>query len=226
MQGSGQKQGKLLLVIKIMKNIQEILASVACRRPLWNHLVMAVDSRVDKTFSVLRPQALMDHRALLISLGWPPSLSTSGLERDKSLEVPNPLVLMEGEKKEHYSQSFIELCALQHLQTRREERLLGLLENQKGYILLGRTYLGRQTCDYCLWTIDELVHPIASRMEYHFSRWFNEPKIIFALVYKITHDFMDGMDNVLQPLMDQARLVGSSDREAWYQQWADCLPNI
>ncbi|XP_008779336.1 RINT1-like protein MAG2L [Phoenix dactylifera] len=213
--GCGQKEGKLLLAIKILNNIEEILAIVARRRPLWNRLVMVVDSRVEKTFSVLRPQALMDHRALLASLGWPPSLSTSGLERDKSLEIPNPLVLMEGEKKERYSQSFIELCALQHLQARREERLLGLLENQKGHKLLGRTSLDRQTCDYSLWTIDELVRPIASRMEFHFSRWFNEPKFIFALVYKITHDFMDGVDNVLQPLIDQARLVGSSAREAW-----------
>ncbi|KAG1370946.1 RINT1-like protein MAG2L [Cocos nucifera] len=211
--GSGQKQGKLMLAIKIMKYIEEILASVARRRPLWNHLVMAVDSRVEKTFSVLRPQALMDHRALLASLGWPPVLSTSGLEWDKSLEIPNPLVLMEGEKKEIYSQSFIELCALQHLQAQREERLLGLLENQKGHKLL--SHLDRRTYDCSLWTIDELVRPIASRMEYHFSRWFNEPKFIFALVYKITRDFMDGMDIVLQPLMDQARLVGSSAREAW-----------
>nr|XP_010908521.2 RINT1-like protein MAG2L isoform X2 [Elaeis guineensis] len=213
--GSGQKQGKLMLAITSMKNIEEILASVARRRPLWNHLVMAVDSRVENTFSLLRPQALMDHRALLASLGWPPALSKSGLEWDKSLEIPNPLVLMEGEKKEIYSQSFVELCALQHLQAQREERLLGLLENQKRHKLLSHTNLDRQTCDYSLWTIDELVHPIASRMEYHFSRWFNEPKFIFALVYKITRDFMDGMDNVLQPLMDQARLVGSSAREAW-----------
>lgn len=215
MQGSGQKQGKLLLAVKIMKNIEEILASVACNRPLWNHLIMAVDSRVEKAFSVLRPQALMDHRALLASLGWPPSLSTSGLESDQSLEIPNPLVLIGGEKKERYSQSFIELCALQHLQARREQRLLGRLENQKGHKLSGHTNLDRQTCDYSLWTIDELVRPIASRMEYHFSRWFNEPKLIFALVYKIARDFIDGMDNVLQPLMDQARLAGFSAREAW-----------
>uniref|UniRef100_A0A0A9DM37 Uncharacterized protein n=1 Tax=Arundo donax TaxID=35708 RepID=A0A0A9DM37_ARUDO len=53
---------------------------------------MAVDSRVDKTLAILRPQALTDYRALLAALGWPPSLSSPDTEKDKYSQIPNPLI--------------------------------------------------------------------------------------------------------------------------------------
>ncbi|KAK7855442.1 rint1-like protein mag2l [Quercus suber] len=115
--------------------------------------------------------------------------------------LPNPLVLMQGDKRERYSHSFIALCALQHLQKRREERQ--------------HNFFGKKEYSLQLWAIDELVSPIASRMEYHFSKWADQPEFIFALMYKITRDFIVGVDDVLQPLIDRARLVSCSAREAW-----------
>ncbi|KAJ0979062.1 hypothetical protein J5N97_014536 [Dioscorea zingiberensis] len=61
----------------------------------------------------------------------------------------------------------------------------------------------------------EKVLPIAARIEFHFSKWSDEPKFIFALVYKVTRDFLEGVDNILQPLIDEARLVGYSAKESW-----------
>ncbi|XP_020108567.1 RINT1-like protein MAG2L isoform X1 [Ananas comosus] len=196
------KQEKLLLAIKIMKDIEHVLVRVSKSRPRWANLVKAVDSRVEKTLAILRPQALNDHRALLAALGWPPPLLTSDIEGDRSSEMLNPLFLMHGEKKEMYSQNFLALCALQHLQAQREARHYMDFTKQSCY---------RDD----LWAIDELVHPVSLKMEYHFSKWSDQPKFVFALVYKVTKDFMDGVDSVLQPLIDQARLVGLSAKEAW-----------
>ncbi|CAN1155968.1 RINT1-like protein MAG2 [Linum perenne] len=46
----------------------------------------------------------------------------------------------------------------------------------------------------------------------HFTKWTDKPEFIFALVYKITRDYVDTMDELLQPLVDEARLVGYEDR--------------
>ncbi|XP_019054449.1 PREDICTED: RINT1-like protein MAG2L isoform X2 [Nelumbo nucifera] len=197
----GQKQDDLLLSVKAMNDIEDILIDVAKCRPQWIHLPKAVDARVDKTLAVIRLQALADHRILLSSLGWPPPLLASELESDKSLGLPNPLVLMKEDKKDKYCKSFLSLCSLQHLQTRREKRQLGF-GHEKDH-------------SPSLWTIDELISPISSRIMHHFSEWSEQPKFIFALVYKITRDFVGGVDDVLQPLIDKARLVGYSAREAW-----------
>ncbi|WOK95928.1 hypothetical protein Cni_G04635 [Canna indica] len=207
------KQQKLLLAVKTMTSIEDKLGNIASHRPQWTHLIMAVDSRVEKALAILKPQALADHRAILASIGWPPSFSSPKLAKDKFFETPNPLALMQGEKKDIYSQSFLTLCALQQLLVRRDNRKSFVLQFQKGsadYTGLYRFFLGS-----ALWTIDELVHPIASRMEHHFHKWFDQPKFIFALVYKVTRDLMDGVDHVCQPLVDKAKLVGSSVREAW-----------
>ncbi|KAK1318242.1 hypothetical protein QJS10_CPB04g00525 [Acorus calamus] len=157
----GSKQEYLLLAIKAMKSIEEVLVRITNCRPQWTHLLNAVDSRVDKTLCLLRPQAIMDHRAVLSSLGWPPQLSASNLENGKSSELPNPLVLMQGDKKE--------------------------------------------------------------MMDKHFSKWIDEPKFIFALVYKVTRDFVEGVDDVLQPLIDKARLVGRNAKEAWVSSMVKML---
>ncbi|KAF6163852.1 hypothetical protein GIB67_024707 [Kingdonia uniflora] len=196
------KQQKLLLAVMSINVIEDVLANISKTRSNWYHLLKTVDGRVDDSLASLRLQAQADYRALLASLGWPPHLLTSELDRERGLEIPNPLVLMQGEEKERYSQAFLALCALQQLQIRREERLVNLV-GQKWNSMLG------------LWTIDELVSLIASKTEPHFLKWFDQPKFIFALVYKITRAFVGGVDDILQPLTDKARLVGFSAKEAW-----------
>ncbi|XP_035540855.1 RINT1-like protein MAG2L isoform X2 [Juglans regia] len=198
---SEPNQEKLLQAMKFMNNIEEVLISIVTFQPQWCNLLKCVDTRVDKILGVLRPQVLAEHRALLVSLGWPPKLLTSKTESAQISGLPNPLVLMQDNKRECYSHSFVALCALQHLHKRREERQLNIL--------------GRKEYSMQLWAIDELVSPIASRMEYHFSKWADQPEFMFALVYKITRDFIAGVDDVLQPLIDKARLVSCSAKEAW-----------
>lgn len=209
MQDSGTKHEKLLQAIKAMNDVEEVLVDLVKLQPQWNHLLKSVDVRVDKTLVILRPQVSADHRALLVSLGWPPKLSTSNAESGQVSDIPNPLTLMQGEKRKRYSLSFIALCALQHLQTRRELRQLNLL--------------GQKRRNIQLWAIDELASPVASRMEYHFSKWVDQPAFMFALTYKITRDFIAGIDIVLQPLIDRARLVSYSAKEAWVSAMVQML---
>uniref|UniRef100_A0ACD5YBU8 Uncharacterized protein n=1 Tax=Avena sativa TaxID=4498 RepID=A0ACD5YBU8_AVESA len=212
--GVERKQEKLLRAVDAVRDIERELVRISTSRPQWTNLIVAVDSRVDKTLAILRPQALTDYRALLAALGWPPSLSSPDMEKDKYSQVPNPLVLMNETNKEKYSESFLALCALQHVQANREVRQCQMPAATPS--LSDSKYFDKTACfDNGLWAIDELVHPIVSRMEYHFSKWSEQPEFIFALVYKITKDFMDGVDDILQPLIDQARLVGLSAKESW-----------
>ncbi|KAG8663077.1 RINT1-like protein MAG2L isoform X2 [Manihot esculenta] len=197
----GPKQERLHRAIKLMNNIEDLLVDVVIFHPRWSQLLESVDIRVEKILAVVRPQVLADHRALLASLGWPPKLLKSTVDSGGIACLPNPLVLMEGDKRKYYSLSFIGLCALQHLQMRREDRQHNIF--------------GRKECSMRLWAIDELVSPIASQVEYHFRKWAEQPEFMFALVYKITRDFIVGIDDVLQPLIDRARLVSYSAREAW-----------
>ncbi|XP_021772251.1 RINT1-like protein MAG2L [Chenopodium quinoa] len=196
--------------VKAISNIEELLLGLLKDHPQWCNLLKAVDTRVDKTLGVLRPQVIADHRNLLASLGWPPKFLASNTQYGEATGIPNPLVLMEGEKKKSYSQSFLALCALQHVQLQREERHLILL-GQKKEETLG------------LWAIDELVSSIASRIEHHLLKWINQPELMFALVYKITRDFIEGVDDVLQPLIDEARLVSCSAKEAWVSAMVQVL---
>ncbi|KAK7333767.1 hypothetical protein VNO80_30544 [Phaseolus coccineus] len=202
---AGRKQDKLLQAIKAMNDIEEVLVGVEKFHPQWLCLLKSVDTRVEKILSALRPQVFADHRALLVSLGWPPKLLPSKSENDHITDLPNPLVLMQEDKRRNYSRSFIALCSLQHLQKRREERQLNnnLIEKDT------------HTQYKQLWAIDELVSPIASRMEYHFTKWSEQPEYMFALAYKVTRDFIAGIDGVLQPLIDKARLISCSAKEAW-----------
>lgn len=189
-----------------MNDIEKVLITILKFHPQWHCLTRSVDNRVNKILAALRPQVLADHRALLVSLGWPPRL----LSKNGSGQVtgiPNPLVLMQEDKRRHYSQSFIALCTLQHLQTRREDRLLNHIKRE----------------NIRLWAIDELVSPIASRIECHFAKWTEQPEYMFALVYKVTRDFITGVDDVLQPLVDQARLISCSAKEAWVSAMVQTL---
>ncbi|CAN6220005.1 unnamed protein product [Urochloa humidicola] len=207
------KQAKLLNAVNAVRDIERELVRIGTSRPQWTSLIMAVDTRVDKTLAILRPQALTDYRALLAALGWPPSLSSPETQNDKYSQIPNPLVLMNEGNKEKYSQSFMALCALQHVQANREVRQCQIAAAPT---LAESKYSDKTAClDNGLWAIDELVHPVASRMEYHFAKWSEQPEFIFTLVYKITKDFMDGVDDILQPLIDHARLAGLSAKESW-----------
>ncbi|XP_010939531.2 RINT1-like protein MAG2 [Elaeis guineensis] len=202
-----------LRVINSLKQIEDILMSVIKTRSQWAHLVSAVDHRVDRALAVLRPQTIADHRSLLASLGWPPLLSSSNFanpETGKSAESGNPLISMKGELKGKYCESFLSLCNLQELQRRRKSRQL---EGHNLDIALHQP----------LWVIEELVNPISITWERHFSKWVEKPEFIFALVYKITRDFVDSMDEILQPLVDKAKLVGYSCREEWISAMVTAL---
>ncbi|GMJ05970.1 hypothetical protein like AT1G08400 [Hibiscus trionum] len=194
------KEERLLQAIKAMNDIEEVIVNVE-KSQRWHHLLVSVDHRVDKTLAVLRPEALAQHRALLASLGWPPKLLTSKVESGGVSKFPNPLLLMHGDEKKSYAQSFHLLCALQQLHTRREARKFKTS--------------GQQECEMQLWAIDVLVSPLAERMEYHFLKWTEQPEFIFALVYRVTRDFMEGVSDILQPLIDAARLTSYSANEAW-----------
>ncbi|KAL6912133.1 hypothetical protein ACP4OV_000938 [Aristida adscensionis] len=193
------------VAIGYLKNIEDLLDSVAMTRPQWTRLLCAVDHRVDRSLAVLRPQAIVDHRALLSSLGWPPSLAGtkfSSSNSGKQAEIVNPLFSMAGDLKSKYSESFLSLCNLQELQKRRKARQL------KGHNMDSQL---RQP----LWVIEELVNPISMAAQSHFSKWAEKPEFVFALAYKIIRDFIDSMDEILQPLVDRANLVGYSCREEW-----------
>ncbi|KAK2387612.1 RINT1 protein MAG2L [Trifolium repens] len=195
-----RKHDNLLQAIKAMNDIEQVLVTVVKFHPQWQCLLRSVDVRVDKILAALRPQIFADHRALLASFGWPPKLLQSENGSEQITSLPNPLVLMQEDKRKNYSRSFIVLCALQHLQDKREERQLKMK---------------RETQNLRLWAIDELVSPIALRMEYHFGKWTEQPEYIFALAYKVTRGFITGVDDVLQPLIDKAGLISCSAKEAW-----------
>ncbi|XP_057459577.1 RINT1-like protein MAG2 [Actinidia eriantha] len=194
-----------LVAIKALKLTEDVLASVTKTRPQWARLISAVDHRVDRALAILRPQAIADHRALLTSLGWPPPLSTlnsSDSDARKRAEVQNPLFTMQGDLKHQYCENFIALCNLQEFQRRRKSRQL---EGHNREVALHQP----------LWAIEELVNPISIASQRHFSQWVDKPEFIFALVYKLTRDYVDSMDELLQPLVDEAMLSGYSCREEW-----------
>ncbi|KAK3010885.1 hypothetical protein RJ639_011155 [Escallonia herrerae] len=189
-----------LAAINTLKLAEDVLTSVTKTRPQWARLVSAVDHRVDRALAILRPQAIADHRSLLASLGWPPPLSTS--DTKTSTEVSNPLFTMQGDLKHQYCDNFLALCSLQELQRHRKSRQL---EGHNREVALHQP----------LWAIEELVNPLSIASQRHFSKWVDKPDFIFALVYKVTRDYVDSMDELLQPLVDEAMLSGYSCREEW-----------
>ncbi|CAG7869854.1 unnamed protein product [Brassica rapa] len=202
-----------LHAIKTLQKTEDILSLVAKRHPRWGRLVSAVDHRVDRALAMLRPQAIADYRALLTSLGWPPQLSnlTSSSLDSKSDDVQNPLFNMEGNLKSQYCGNFHALCSLQGLQLQRKSRQLGSHK--------GENVLFHQP----LWAIEELVNPLTVASQRHFAKWSEKPEFIFALVYKITRDYVDSMDELLQPLVDKAKLAGYSCREEWVSAMVSSL---
>lgn len=198
-----------MLAINNLKLIEAILGSVTKTHPQWAHLVRAVDHRVDRALAILRPQAIADHRALINRLGWPPPLSTLTSFPNPN-KVHNPLLTMQGDLKSQYCQSFFALCNLQELQRQRKSRQL------EGY---SREVAIHQP----LWVIEELVNPVSLASQRHFSEWVEKPEFIFALVYKITRDYVDSIDELLQPLVDEAMLSGYSCREEWISAMVSSL---
>jgi len=194
-----------MLAIKTLKTTEGILTSITKSHPQWKHLVSAVDHRVDRALAILRPQAISEHRALLSSLGWPPPLSaftSSNSEARTTNQVSNPLLSMQADLKLRYSENFLALCNLQELQRKRKARQL---EGHDREVALQQP----------LWVIEELVNPLSLASQRHFSKWIDKPEFIFTLVYKITRDFVDSVDELLQPLVDEAMLLGYSCREEW-----------
>ncbi|XP_042018134.1 RINT1-like protein MAG2 isoform X2 [Salvia splendens] len=188
--------------LRALKLTEDVLSSVIKTHPQWIRLVSAVDHRIDRALAILRPQAIADHRALLASLGWPPPLSSSSTNAKGSSNVKNPLFTMQGELKLQYCESFLALCGLQELQRKRKSRQL---EGHNKVVALHQP----------LWVIEELVNPLSIASQRHFSKWIEKPDYIFALAYKITRDYVDSMDDLLQPLVDEAMLSGYSCREEW-----------
>ncbi|OMO87225.1 RINT-1 / TIP-1 family protein [Corchorus capsularis] len=202
-----------LLAIRTLKLTEDILTSVTKTHPQWARLVSAVDHRVDRALAILRPQAIADHRALLSSLRWPPPLSnltSLGFDIRKSNDVPNPLFTMQGDLKHQYCENFLALCRLQELQGQRKSRQL---EGHNRDIALHQP----------LWAVEELVNPVSVASQRHFSKWIEKPEFIFALVYKITRDYVDSMDELLQPLVDESMLTGYSCREEWISAMVSSL---
>lgn len=192
------------MALNSLKQIEDIIVSVTKSRPQWSRLFSAVDHRVDRALAVLRPHAIAEHRSLLTALGWPPPLSASNIGHPNAgtpPELTNPLFLMTENLKIKYCKSFLSLCNLQELQIRRKSRQLsGQLE-----IELSQP----------LWAIEELVNPLFVASQQYFSKWHDKPEFIFALVYKVTRDFVDSLDEMLQPLVDKAMIVGCSCREEY-----------
>ncbi|KAE8707403.1 RINT1-like protein MAG2 [Hibiscus syriacus] len=202
-----------LVAIKTLKQTEDLLTSVTKARPQWARLVSAVDHRVDRALAILRPQAIADHRALLTSFGWPPALSnltSSNMDTQTSSEVTNPLFTMHGDLKHRYCENFLALCRLQELQRQRKSRQL---EGHNREVALHQP----------LWAVEELVNPVSIACQRHFSKWIDKPEFIFALVYKITRDYVDSMDELLQPLVDESLLTGYSCREEWISSMVTSL---
>ncbi|CAA7031242.1 unnamed protein product [Microthlaspi erraticum] len=202
-----------LHAVNTLKKTEEILSLVARKHPRWARLVSAVDHRVDRALAMLRPQAIADYRSLLTSLKWPHQLSnlTSSSLDSKSESVQNPLFNMAGKLKSQYCGNFHALCSLQGLQLQRKARQLGSHK--------GENVLFHQP----LWAIEELVNPLTVASQRHFTKWSEKPEFIFALVYKITRDYVDSMDELLQPLVDEAKLAGYSCREEWVSAMVSSL---
>ncbi|CAN6479284.1 unnamed protein product [Victoria cruziana] len=194
-----------LLAIRSLANAEDIITSTIKLHPQWTHLVSAVDGRIDRALAVLIPQVIADHRALLTSLGWPPSLTTTDFvnqDLQRKAKLSNPLFLMQDDIKSRYCGNFLSICYLQDLQMRRKTRQL-----------VGH---GRETVLHQpLWAIDELVNSLVLTLQRHFLNWVNKPEFIFALTYRIARDFVEPMDDMLQPLVDMAKLRGYSCREEW-----------
>ncbi|KAL4581465.1 hypothetical protein LXL04_017680 [Taraxacum kok-saghyz] len=147
---------------------------------------------------------------------WSRLISAVDHRVDRALAIQRPqsiadyLLTMKPNIKTQYFDSFLALCKLQQLQTIRKTRQLqghnGNFKNME---------LGSQYDHDPLWAIEELVNPISISSQRHFTKWGEKSELIFALIYAITRNYVDSMEELLQPLVDKASLSGYSCREEW-----------
>jgi hypothetical protein len=102
-----------------MQSTDNAAAEIA--RAHWNSLVSAVDLRVDRVAGFLRPAATAYHRGVLVSIGWPPPVSSGSAGCDK---LANPLVDIDENQELKYGQSSMAMATLQAVQQGRRKREL------------------------------------------------------------------------------------------------------
>ncbi|BBN13352.1 RAD50-interacting protein 1 [Marchantia polymorpha subsp. ruderalis] len=213
---STQSGGILLKATRAVKIMQTTEAAVAeISNAHWNRLVSAVDLRVDRVAAILRPVVVADHRHILKSIGWPPPLSASSVGGNK---LVNPLLEMSEVQERTYFESFMALTILQAVQQARRERQLNQYKNVNDVIspdTLSERKMKSRANRAPLWAMDELVSPVAAKAEPHFLRWTTKPELAFALAFRLAQEYVDSVDEILQPLIDKANLAGYSAREEW-----------
>ncbi|KAG6554843.1 hypothetical protein Mapa_003426 [Marchantia paleacea] len=213
---SAQSGGILLKVTRAVKTMQTTEAAVAeISNAHWNRLVSAVDLRVDRVAAILRPVVVPDHRHILSSIGWPPPLSAASVGGNK---LANPLLEMSEVQERTYFESFMALTILQAVQQARRERQLNQYRNINDTTSpdsLSERKMKSRATRAPLWAMDELVSPVAAKAEPHFLRWTTKPELAFALAFRLAQEYVDSVDEILQPLIDKANLAGYSAREEW-----------
>jgi hypothetical protein len=86
--------------VRTMQVVEDLIAMIASTKPQWRQLVSAVDLRVERAASSLRPAAIAEYCTLLAIIGWPPPLAPAGggdadQKGGGSAHMANPLLDME-----------------------------------------------------------------------------------------------------------------------------------
>ncbi|EFJ33986.1 hypothetical protein SELMODRAFT_439044 [Selaginella moellendorffii] len=198
---SSQAGQFVISAVNSLAAIEKLMGEIVECQPQWDRLISAVDVRVDRAAAALRPVVISDYRSIVISIGWPPPLSISG-DRDDQQAQSHPLLQLQGDAKRKFRESFVSLSRFQAGQIQRRRREF------RGY--RDKTPAPREA----LWSIEELVHPIAANAEVHFKKWLHKPEFVFALAYRITQQHVAVVDALLQPMLDE-EFLGYSAREEW-----------
>jgi hypothetical protein len=220
---------RFLDAVRTMQVVEDLIAMIASTKPQWRQLVSAVDLRVERAASSLRPAAIAEYCTLLAIIGWPPPLAPAGggdadQKGGGSARMANPLLDMEDYIALRYQDCFMVLSTLQAVQRnwrqrricrKREKEVFSTKYNASSRSSIDVDHLPHEP----LWTVEELVSSIASRAEHHFVRWTQKPELVCALAYRVCQEYVDMIDEYLQPMIDKARLAGYSARE----EWVSCL---
>ncbi|KAJ7567739.1 hypothetical protein O6H91_01G004700 [Diphasiastrum complanatum] len=202
----------LASAVKSLQGIEGVMTRVSKTGSKWHRLITAVDTRVDSAVASLRPAAIANHRSVIDTVGWPPSLLSTTVSFNKDSRRPNPLLEMNGELKTEYRKSFIALSILQAVQLKRRERQINLLNDINIHLNINGTKHSQREP---LWTVEELVSPVASKVAVHFTKWLQKPELVFALAYRLADEYADSIEELLQPMLDEAKVEGYSAREEW-----------
>ncbi|KAL2622592.1 hypothetical protein R1flu_002797 [Riccia fluitans] len=204
---SGASLLKLTRAVKTMQTTETAVARIANAH--WDRLVSSVDLRVDRVAAILRPAVVAVHRNILSSIEWPPPFTAGGGEK-----LPNPLLEMQDVQERQYVESFMALTILQTVQQSRRERQLNQYKQLNDETARERRIRAR-SIRAPLWAMDELVSPVAAKAEPFLIKWTTKPELAFALAFRLGQEFVDVIDDFLQPLIDKANLAGYSAREEW-----------